>query len=70
MRVTLLSNLLGQIKLQFLGANNIDHNSSIEAETRVVRGQLGNTIQQPTTILKDVGFAGLPTKFRRGNGAT
>ena len=60
-----------QRKLQFLIAQNIDHDGSIKSESRVVGGQMRNLTQKATTVLKNMSFAGLPLPFGGiGEGAT
>ena len=59
-----------QRKLQFLIAQNIDHDGSIKSESRVVSSQMRNLTQKATTVLKNMSFAGLPLPFRGiGEGA-
>ena len=63
-----------QRKLQFLIAQNIDHDSSVKSESRVVGSQVRDLTQKATTILKNMSFASLPFPFGgtvpEGDGAT
>ena len=60
-----------QRELQLLIAQNIDHDSSIQSESRVVGSQLRDLAQKATAVLKNMSFAGLPLPFGGiGEGAT
>ena len=60
-----------QRELQFLIAQNVDHDSSVKSESRVVGSQVRNLTQKAATVLKNMSFASLPLPFRGiGEGAT